>query len=169
MTDERFEQAARAYGDAVYRVALHAVGRRTDAEDVAQTVLMKLYQYPGEFEGEEHLKRWLLRVAVNESRRLLRSPWRRRTVPLEEWDGCPARSERGGEVLDAVMALEGKYRVPVYLYYYEGYPAKEIAAILGTNPSTVQTRLQRAREKLRLALTGPEQEGTGYVRPQILP
>ncbi len=114
MTDEKFEQAARGYGDTVFRVACHAVGNRHDAEDVTQTVLLRLYQQPDQFESEEHLKRWLIRVAVNESRRLLRSPWRRNTTPLEDWDG-PAE-EPGGEVLEAVMGLEAKYRLPVYLY-----------------------------------------------------
>lgn len=157
MTDERFEAWARAYGDAIFRVAYHALGDRGEAEDVTQTVLLRLYQHAGDFEGEDHVKHWLLRVAVNESRKVLRSPWRRRTLPLEGWDGSTEAPEESG-VLEAVLALEGKYRLPVYLYYYEGYSVREAAAILGTNPSTVQTRLQRAREKLRKALT---EEGEG--------
>lgn len=167
MEKEPFEEAARRYGDTVYRVACHALGDRAEAEDVTQTVLLRLYQHSGGFESEEHQKRWLLRVAVNESRKVLRTPWRRRTVPLEDWDGpAPEREEQG--VLEAVLALEAKYRLPVYLYYYEGCSIKETAQILRANPSTVQTRLQRAREKLKWALSD-EEEGTGYVRPQILP
>ena len=157
MTDEEFAQAARAYGDTVYRVAYHALNDPHDAEDVTQTVLLKLYECNKDFEGEEHLKHWILRVAVNESRKVLRSPWRRRTLPLEGWDGAAEEEEPTG-VLEAVLALEGKYRLPVYLYYYEGYSVQEAAAILGLNPSTVQTRLQRAREKLKKALT---EEGEG--------
>ena len=87
MTDETFERVARTYGDMLYRVAYHALKNRADAEDVAQTVLLKLYQQGDRFESEEHRKHWLLRVAVNESRRLLRSFWRSRAVPLDEqWD-----------------------------------------------------------------------------------
>ncbi len=85
MTDEAFAQAARTYGDTVYRVAYHALNNPADAEDVAQTVLLRLYEHKKEFESEEHMKHWLLRVAVNESRKLLRSFWRRTSVPLEEW------------------------------------------------------------------------------------
>lgn len=162
MTDEEFERAARAYGDTVFRVACHAVGSRTEAEDVVQTVLLRLYQHPEGFRSEDHLKHWLIRVAVNESRKLLRSPWRRRTVPLEDWDGPAAEREDSG-VLAAVMALEAKYRLPVYLYYYEGYSVQEAAEALNTNPSTVQTRLQRAREKLRSVLTDAAEEGNEYV------
>jgi len=161
MTDEKFEQAARTYSDTVFRVAYHALRSRPDAEDVTQSVLLKLYRAADEFESEAHLKHWLLRVALNESRKVLRSAWRKRTIPLEDWDG-PAEEKEETGVLAAVMALEGKYRVPVYLYYYEGFSVKEIAQALGAKESTIQTRLQRAREKLKLVLTDHE-EGTSYV------
>lgn len=81
MEKEPFEEAARRYGNTVYRVACHALGDRAEAEDVPQTVLLRLYQHSGGFESEEHQKRWLLRVAVNESRKVLRSPWRKRMIP----------------------------------------------------------------------------------------
>ena len=154
MTDETFERVARTYGDMLYRVAYHALKNRADAEDVAQTVLLKLYQQGDRFESEEHRKHWLLRVAVNESRRLLRSFWRSRAVPLDD----PAKRE----LFQAVMGLETKYRLTIYLYYYEGCSVKEVAAALHANPSTVQTWLQRARERLRRELS-EEEEGKGYV------
>lgn len=85
MTDEAFTQAARAY--TIYRVAYHALGSPHDAEDVMQTVLLRLYECKKDFKSEEHMKHWLLRVAVNESRRLLRSFWRRRRLrfPRYPW------------------------------------------------------------------------------------
>ena len=64
MDNETFERAARSYGDMLYRVAFHAVGNRPDAEDVVQTALLRLYEHKGAFESDEHLKHWLLRVAV---------------------------------------------------------------------------------------------------------
>lgn len=167
MTDEAFEQAVQTYANTIFRVAYHAVKDRSEAEDVTQTVLLRLYQYTGEFQSGEHLKHWLLRVAVNESRKSLRSLWRRRTVPLEDWD---AAVEEPGEqgVLEAVMALDAKYRLPIYLFYYEDCSIQEIAAALRTNPSTVQTRLQRGREKLRRALSDEKEEGTAHVRPKLV-
>lgn len=168
MTDEAFEQAVRDYANTIFRVAYHAVKDRQEAEDVTQTVLLRLYQYAGEFQSGEHLKHWLLRVAVNESRKVLRTPWRKRTVPLEDWDAVTEGPEERG-VLEAVMSLDAKYRLPVYLYYYEDCSIQEIATALATNPSTVQTRLQRARAKLRSVLTEDKQEeGTPYVRPKIV-
>ena len=168
MTEEIFEQTARRYGDTIFRVAYHAVKDRGEAEDVTQTVLLRLYLNKGNFESEDHLKHWLLRVTVNESRKVLRSAWRRRTIPLEGWDGPIEEPQERSDVLEAVLELEAKYRLPVYLYYYEGCSVKEVAQILHTNPSTVQTRMQRAREKLKIALTDDEREGNGCVRSQVI-
>ena len=166
MTDERFEQVVRRYGDMLYRVAFHALRNRADAEDVTQTVLLRLYQQGGRFDSEEHRKHWLLRVAVNESRRMLRAAWRRSAVPLEEWQEYPAAEDPAkAELFQAVMALEPKYRLTIYLYYYEGCSVKEVAAALRAKESTVQTWLQRARDRLRRTLSGDgeEEEGSSYV------
>ena len=166
MTEEAFSRAARTYGDTIYRVALHALKNRADAEDVMQTVLLRLFEQKKEFESEEHLKHWLLRVSVNESRKVLRSFWRRTSVPLEEWRDGPAPEDgEKAELLRAVMGLETKYRLTIYLYYYEGCTVAEVAAALKANPSTVQTWLLRARARLRKELSEEEEkEGSDYVR-----
>ena len=164
MTHEAFAQAVRAYGDTVYRVAYHALNNPSDAEDVMQTVFLKLYEHPKPFESDAHLKHWLLRVTVNESRKVLRSFWRRTSAPLEEWQEAAAPEDPvRSEVLEAVMALEPKYRVAVYLYYYEGLSVAETAAAMKANPSTVQTWLLRARARLRKELS-EEREVSVHVR-----
>ena len=165
MTDEVFARAARTWGDTIYRVAYHALGSPHDAEDVMQTVLLKLYECKKEFESEEHMKHWILRVAVNESRRVLRSFWRRTSVPLEEWRETVAPEDPAkAEVLEAVMALEPQYRLAVYLYYYEGLSVAETAAAMKANVSTVQTWLLRARARLRKELSQEEErEESVYV------
>ena len=90
-------------------------------------------------------------------------------MPLEEWQETAATEDPvRAEVLEAVMALEPKYRLSVYLYYYEGLSVAETAAAMGANPSTVQTWLLRARERLRKSLT-EEKEGSVHVRPEIVP
>ena len=171
MTQEAFAQAVQTYGDTVYRVALHALNNPADAEDVMQTVLLKLYECKKEFESEEHRKHWILRVAVNESRRVMRSFWRRTSVPLEDWQETAVPEDPAKvEVLEAVMALEPKYRLSVYLYYYEGLTVAEVAAAMKANPSTVQTWLLRARARLRKELSNEEErEESVYVRPEIVP
>lgn len=162
MTDEDFERLARRWGDTMFRVAYHALGSRADAEDVCQDVLLKLYRTDTLFQSDDHAKHWLIRVTVNHCRKLLRAPWRKRALPLEDWDGSTQEPDDHSDVLAAVMALEPRYRVCVYLYYYEGYSVREIAQALNAKESTVQTRLHRARCQLKTALQG-EKEVTDYV------
>ena len=157
MTDAAFEAAVERYGDTIFRLAYSYLKNRADAEDVMQETLLKLYRAGEPFESPEHQRYWLVRVAVNECKKLLRSPWRRRTDPLEAapetavWDS-PAQSE----LFQQVMALPTKYRAAIYLYYYEGYAVREIAALMGANPSTVQTWLMWARGQLKKNLKEAE-------------
>lgn len=160
MEDGKFAECVKTYQDTVYRVAFHSCRNPADSEDIVQNVFLKLYRETKGFESEEHLRRWLLRVAVNESKKLVGSAWFRRSVPLEEYaEALEFESPEGSELFLQVMALPKKYRVPVYLFYYEDYPVKEVAALCGLKESTVQTRLQRAREKLRQIITVQKQRG----------
>ena len=137
----------------VYRIALNSLRHPADAEDAVQNTMLRLWRTDTDFTGEEHLRRWLARVAVNESRRIAAHPWRRRAVSLEEAREPVFQDRERRELYEAVMGLPAKYRAPLYLYYYEGYAVAEIGEILGLKPSTVQTRLSRGREKLKTMLT----------------
>lgn len=150
MTREEFAAAVEQYADMVFRVAYSVLRRREDAEDVMQETLLKLYQTDPPFESGEHRRAWLIRVAMNESRKLTR--WYRRAAPLEELPETAAYDDvEERELFRAVMSLPEKYRAAVYLHYYEGYAVREIAGLTGTKESTVQTRLARARELLKKA------------------
>ena len=150
MTEREFTAAAERHLDLVYRVALNCLRNPADAEDAAQTAMLRLWQSGQEFPDDNQLRYWLVRVTVNACRDALRSPWRKRMVPL---DHCPAFAAPEHQTLYAeVMALPAKYRLPLYLYYYEGYAVAEVGELLGLKPSTVQTRLARAREKLKAQL-----------------
>lgn len=153
MTETTFTAAAKRHLDMVYRVALNWFRNPADAEDAAQTAMLKLWQADTEFADDEHLRRWLVRVTLNVCRDMARSPWRRRTVSLEDLPEPAFSDEERRSVYREVMALPGKYRVPLYLYYYEGYSVAEIGELLRLNVSTVQTRLARARTKLKTTLT----------------
>lgn len=152
LTDEDFAAAAGQYMDMVYRVALNCVKSSADADDVTQNVMLRLCRTRTDFSGGEHLRAWLIRVTINESKRLLTTPWRTRTVELDQAADHPVDPEQK-ELLEAVRALPRKYRLPLYLYYYEGYSVDEIAGFLGRPPSTVQTHLSRGRAKLKIMLT----------------
>ena len=153
LTDTEFETAVGRYGDTVFRLAYSYLKNRADAEDVMQETLLKLYLERKSFQSPEHERHWVVRVAVNECKRLSKCFWRTRTVPLESAPEPSFSDEDRRAVYREVMALPGKYRVPLYLYYYEGYPVKDIAALLGLKASTVQTRLARGREQLKTILT----------------
>ncbi len=162
MEAEKVEESVRRYAGAVYRVAFHSCKNQADAEDVVQNVFLKLCREKKEFESEEHLRRWLLRVAVNESKKLVCSAWFRKSVPLEEFAGTlDFEAPEESELFLAVMALPKKYRVAVYLFYYEDYTVRDVAAMCGLKESTVQTRLQRAREKLKETLAQKNRRESG--------
>ena len=150
MDEARFNAAVRRYQDMVYRTALHALGSPQDADDAVQEVFLRLFGCRGGFEGEEHLRRWLLRVAVNYCRDLLKSPWRRRRIFMEELPETPVfdRPEQAA-LYREVMALPEKYRMVLDLFYYEELSVREIGGLLGVEASTVTTRLARARRRLK--------------------
>lgn len=155
MQETAFLAAVRSYEDMVYRTALHALGNGPDAEDAAQEVFLRLYTQKKPFEGEEHLRRWLLRVTVNYCRDLLRSPWRKRRVDLEALPPPhPVFEEpEQARLYEAVMSLPEKYRLVLDLYYYEELPVREIGELLGEKTTTVTTRLSRARKLLKEQLS----------------
>ncbi len=144
----------RQYKDSVYRLALSFTGSVQDAEDVTQTVFLKLLETKPVLEAGRE-RAWLFQVAANECRSLWRRLSRRRTEPLEE-ALTVAAPEADRAVLEAVGRLKPGDRAVLYLFYYEGYTTGEIGALLGISQSAVTTRLQRARQKLKLTL---EQEG----------
>ena len=153
MNESRFTALAERYMDMVYRIALNVLGNAADAEDVTQNVMMRLYRADPNFESEEHAKRWLIRVAINESKRLVGLPWKKREASFEEALNIVAEADGlQKDIVRKIAELPPKYRVPMYLYYVEGYSVKEIAELTGSKTSTLQTRLDRGREKLREVL-----------------
>ena len=147
---------ARRYAPAVYRLAYVRTGSRADAEDVMQEVFLRLLKAKPVFSGEAHAKAWLLRVASNCVSDLFRLPWRKREEPLGE-ETAVTEAPGEGSVTEAVLSLPVRYRIPVHLYYYEGYSVAEIAGITGKSEGTVKSRLFRARGLLRDKLN--EKEG----------
>lgn len=158
-SEQEANRAVERYADMVRRLCLVHLKNEADTEDVFQTVFLQYVLHDGAFESEEHEKAWLLRVTINACRDVLRSLFRARRAPEEELERLPADTgEERREVLAAVLSLPEKYRDAVYLLYYEGYRAPEIAKLLGKNVNTVYTLLTRARERLRELLGG---EGDG--------
>ncbi len=143
------------YKDMVYRTALTAVGNFADAEDIMQDVFLKYFRLHPTFENAEHEKAWFLRVTINESKNLLRSAWYSRRVPADISRVAGAETpEEHSPVMDAVLALPEKYRIVIYLYYYEDYSIRQIAKILEKSETAIAQRLSRGRKKLEAKLGG---------------
>ena len=153
MTDEQFTPLAERYMDTVFRVAYSYLRCRDDADDVTQDVLIQLYKEDKAFESDAHVKNWLIRVTVNRCKNVLRAPWHRMEDIADYEAALSFEAPECRELFDAVMSLDRRYRLPVLLYYYEGYRQREIAGLLGIPEETVRTRLARARDKLKHILS----------------
>lgn len=152
LTNEQFTCLARRYIDTVYRVALNYIKSPSDADDITQNVFLKLLQEKKPFDSDDHVKHWLIRVAVNECRNLVRSRWWR-AESFEEYAGTLVfDNQNQSDLFHMVMALPRKYRLPIYLHYYEGYSTQEIGQLLKLPKNTVCTQLKRGRELLKESL-----------------
>ena len=152
---EDLNRVMEEYADMVKRICFVHLKDRHDTEDVFQNVYMKYLLYRGSFENHEHEKAWFVRVTINACTDWLRNLSRRKSLPLEVIaEEGEAFDDTSREVMEAVLQLPEKYRNVVYLFYYEGYSAVEIARILGKKENTVYTWLSRAKEQLREKLGG---------------
>ena len=150
------DQIIDRYQNMVYGLALAKTNSPADADDVFQEVFLACFQSGKAFRDEGHRKAWLLRTTVNMCRRVTASAWRRKTVPLEEQTEVSVRFQERSEnlVWEAVQRLEEKYRLPVYLFYFQELSTQEIAKALGIRPGAVRMRLSRGRDMLREMLKG---------------
>ena len=144
---------AETYRDRLFAAAFQVCGNAADAEDAAQEALLRYHISEKQFESEQHIRAWLLRVAINCAKNVSRSFFRRNTVPLEDYmDSLEFDSGESREIFREVMSLPEKYRLVIHLYYYEDYSVAEIGRILGLTESNVKVRLSRGRQLLKKAL-----------------
>lgn len=157
MKPESLRNATEKYFHTVYRLALSRTKNVSDAEDVTQEVFLKLIKNNKPFESDEHLKAWLIRVTINCSISILKSSFRKKTLPLTE--EIPFKTKEESDVYYAVAELPLKYRTVIHLFYYEDLPIAKIAEILKTKEPTIKTRLLRARKMLseKLSIFGKEE------------
>lgn len=135
-----------------------------EAEDLTQSVMLKVSQGLHDFRGDSSLSTWIYRIATNAALDKLR----RKTIPLvdeseiesDETDALPGtlaasaettaiREEMNACIREFIERLPENYRTVMVLSELEGFKNDEIATILGLNLDTVKIRLHRAREKLR--------------------
>ena len=144
------------WSNTVLRIAWTWTGSVHDAQDICQTVLLKLLTSLRRFDEARLERAWVVRVAVNCCKDWRKSAWNRRRVSLDAVADAAVRLPELGEspVLAAVQALPDRYRQAVYLRYYEGYEPSEIGELMGCTASQVSTYLYRGKAKLRKTLGG---------------
>ena len=158
-TEILLRNAMEHHGAAVYRLALCRMQSVQDAEDVYQDVFLRLLDQDITHWDGDHLRAWLLRCTVNRCHDLHRFRLRRPVLALADLPEMEAAANSGAaELWDAVARLPEKLRIPIHLYYAEGYSTEEIAGLLDIPAATVRTRLRRARNRLRDTLEGDDHE-----------
>ena len=148
------ERLVYTYSDLILRLSYTYLKSTHDAEDICQTVFLKLLTSGQTFDSPAHEKAWIIRTTANACKDVLRNTFRRRTVALEAAATTAAPEAPDSAVLEAVMTLPENYREAVYLHYYEGYSVREIAGLLGRSEAAVTAHLSRGRHKLRTTLGG---------------
>ncbi|MCR5119476.1 MAG: sigma-70 family RNA polymerase sigma factor [Lachnospiraceae bacterium] len=154
-----FDRICEKYGDRLYAAAFNICRQPQDAEDAVQDALIALYRSDKEFESEEHIKAWLLRVTVNAAKSTIRLFWNRNRTSYEDYmDSLVFEDASDKTLMDEVLALPEKYRIVLHLHYFEEYKTREIADILNISENTVKTRLLNGRKLLKTKLEGWEDE-----------
>lgn len=145
--EETYIGVVEEFADMVFRIAYQNCFNKSDSEDVAQDVFVRLLSQKGRtFQDMEHVKAWLIKVTLNRCKDYGRFFDHRKEIPIEEWDHT--HSESGQEVLFMLEELPKEERMIVYLHYFEGYSIREVAELLGKKQNTVGSKLNRARKKL---------------------
>ncbi len=154
MDPNEYHRIAEAYLDDVYRTVYCCCNNKETAEDAVQNAFLKLLSSKADqFKDDAHIKRWLIRVALNECKNVWRSFWNRNKVSFDDLETDPSyRDETHEELKEALEKLPQNYRTVIHLYYYEQYSVKEISMILDISESNVQVRLKRARDKMKVLL-----------------
>ena len=158
--NEDITSAVERHANTVVRVCALYFGHRPESDDAFQDTFLKYSQSDKVFESEEHRKAWLISVATNTCKDMLRKA-ESKTVLTDQfedtaspqWHSGVESDDRADELNEALQQLDEKFRIVLYLKYYEGYTAAEIAGMLNMPENTVYTNLTRGREKLKEVLT----------------
>lgn len=135
--------------DMVYRICYSFLKNTMDTEDMVQNTFIKILDQSVVLESPEHEKAWLIVTAKNLCKNHLKHWWQKRENIEDEINRVQMDEKEEGDVLKSVMKLPEKYRITLYLYYYEGYDSNEIGKIMDKPPSTIRNYLKRGRDRLK--------------------
>lgn len=150
--EKDIREAVIKYSDILYKICIVILCNEQDAQDAIQDTFCRYLEKKPEFRDEEHEKAWLIKVATNICRDMIRFRIRHPKVSIDEVENTLAAPEQR-EILKELLELPVKQKTVIYLHYVEGYQIKEIANILGITESAVKVRLLRGRKQMRDAVS----------------
>ncbi len=139
------------YSNMLYKICIVILCNEQDAQDAIQDTFCRYLEKKPDFCDEEHEKAWLIKVATNICRDMIRFRVRHPKISIDEVENTLAAPEQK-ETLKELLELPVRQKTVIYLHYVEGYHIKEIANILGITEGAVKTRLLRGRKQMRDAL-----------------
>ncbi len=146
--EKDIRKAVIKYSDMLYKICLVILCNEQDVQDAIQDTFCRYLEKKPDFRDEEHEKAWLIKVATNICRDMIRFRVRHPKVPIDEVENFLVAPEQK-EILKELLELPIKHKTVIYLHYVEGYSIKEIADILGITESAVKSRLLRGRKQMR--------------------
>ena len=174
--DERaFIELVQLYQVRVYKLVVRMLGRRDEAEDMAQEVFVQVFKAVGTFRGDSRLSTWVYRIAVNLCKNRIKYLGRRRSDAQDEFEATEDRSEHSGApgvttgegarpdqlvegyqmqrvVERAIGEMDPDFREILVLRDIEDLTYEELCEITGLPEGTVKSRLHRARAMLKGAI-----------------
>ena len=153
MDEQLWLEQMRQAEASLYHVACAILSSESDRRDAMQETALRAWEHRRSLRNEEYFKTWVTRIAVNVCRDLLRK--NRRLIPMETMPDAPAPASTD-ELRMTIEGLPEKLRLPLVLYYLEGFSVQETARALGLPEGTVKFRLHQARKALRIELNGEE-------------
>ena len=163
---EDIERVFNAHHDRVFRAAYRVTGNASDAEDVLQTVFLRLLKHGHTFDGVDDAGRYLHRAGVNAALDLVRSRKSAASVPLERVElntlrdpgHTPSQRQDASEQREVLRAAVAQLHPTAgemfILRYFEGYDNAEVAQMMDTSEGTVAVTLHRTRARLQKELGG---------------
>jgi RNA polymerase sigma factor (sigma-70 family) len=152
-SESEIEYIVKKYSEMLFKICFIMLCNEQDAEDAVQNTFYKYINKNKQFNDFEHEKAWLIRVATNCCKDILRFNFKHRVINLDEIsNNYRNESEDNKEILEMVLNLPAKYKAPLYLFYFENYKTNEIAEILSISPAAARKRLQYGRDILKIEL-----------------
>ena len=149
--DKQFIRVFDLYKNDIYRLVYSYTKNKSDSDDITQNTFIKLYNHNEILRRQdEDIKRWLIKVAINECKTFLLSSWKKKIIAfVEKQENTLSITLPNNDLLEAILQLPKRYRIIIFLYYYEDYKIKEISEMLNLSITNIQTLLSRARKKLK--------------------